>query len=118
MVHLNRLSKKQKEFYDQERLVHPYSDTRILFGKKDTEVKTILVGIDIEVGEMLLAERLKQKGEKIDLLLAHHPEGMALAGFFNVMYMQIDILNRLGIPVNIAEGHYYLTKIACIKMIF
>ena len=98
------LSAKNKEFYDKERLVHPYSDTRILFGKKETEVKTMLVGIDIEVGEVLLADKLREKGQKVDLLLSHHPEGMALAGFFNVMYMQIDILNRIGVPVNIAES--------------
>jgi len=47
---------------------------------------------------------LRQKGERIDLLFAHHPEGMALAGFFNVMHMQIDILQRIGVPVNIAES--------------
>ncbi|MFC1623883.1 NGG1p interacting factor NIF3 [Candidatus Omnitrophota bacterium] len=98
------LSKKNKEFYDEERLLHPYSDTRILFGKKDADIKTMLVGIDMEVGEVVLADRLREKGEKIDLLLSHHPEGMALAGFFKVMYMQIDILNKIGIPVNVAES--------------
>ena len=100
----DKLDKEDKEFYDEERLVHPYSDTRILFGKKDSQVKTILAGIDIEVGEVLLADRLREKGEKIDLLFSHHPEGVALAGFFNVMYMQIDILQRIGVPVNIAES--------------
>jgi hypothetical protein len=98
------LAKKDKEFYDQEKLVHPYTDTRILFGKKETDVEAMLVGIDIEVGEVLLADRLKERGARIDLLLSHHPEGMALAGFFNVMHMQTDILNMLGIPVNIAES--------------
>ncbi len=98
------LSRRDKDLYDKERLVHPYSDTRILFGKKDTEVKTLFVGIDIEVGEVVLADRLREKGEGIDLLFAHHPEGIALAGFFNVMYMQIDILNKIGVPVNIAES--------------
>ena len=98
------LSKDKKEFYDKDRLIHPYSDTRILFGKKETEIKTILVGIDMEVGEVVLADRLRQRGEKVDLLMGHHPEGMALAGFYNVMYMQIDILNRNGVPINIAES--------------
>ncbi|MFH1854003.1 MAG: NGG1p interacting factor NIF3 [Candidatus Omnitrophota bacterium] len=98
------LNKLEKESYDQERLVHPYSDTRIVYGKKDTEVKAILVGIDIEIGEVLLAERLKEKGAQIDLLFSHHPEGLALAGFYNVMYMQIDILNKMGVPINVAES--------------
>lgn len=100
----DKMSKRDKDLYDKERFAHPYSDTRVLFGKKDTEVKTILAGIDIEVGEVLLADRLREKRQKVDLLLAHHPEGVALAGFFNVMYMQIDILSRLGVPVNIAES--------------
>ncbi len=99
-----KLSKPDKALYDKERFVHPYTDTRILFGKPDTEVKAIFVGIDIEVGEVLLADRLRQRGEKIDLLLSHHPEGKALANFYNVMDMQIDILNKVGVPVSIAEN--------------
>lgn len=98
------LNKRDKEFYDKERLSHPYSDTRLLWGKEDKEIKTILAGIDIEVGEVILADRLREKGEPIDLLFAHHPEGLALTGFFNVMYMQIDILTRIGVPVNVAES--------------
>lgn len=100
----DKLSLKDKEFYDIERLTNPYADTRILLGKKESDIKTMLVGIDIEVGEVVLADRLREKKEKIDLLMAHHPEGMALAGFFNVMYMQVDILNKLGVPVNVAES--------------
>ena len=99
-----KLSAKDKEFYDTERLENPYSDTRILNGKEDSEIKTILVGVDIEVGEIMLFDRLKEKGEKIDLAMTHHPEGLALAGFFNVMYMQVDILNKLGVPINVAES--------------
>lgn len=99
-----KLNQKDKEFYDKERFNNPYSDTRILLGKEDTQIKTMFVGIDIEVGEVILADRLRERGEKIDLLFSHHPEGMALAGFFNVMYMQIDILNRIGVPINVAES--------------
>jgi len=99
-----KLSAKDKEFYDKERLDSPYSDTRILAGKHDSEIKTILVGVDIEAGEIVLADRLREKGEKIDLVMAHHPEGLAMAGFFNVMYMQVDILNKLGVPINVAES--------------
>jgi hypothetical protein len=99
-----KLSAKDKEFYDKARLDNPYSDTRIFNGKEDSEIKTILVGIDIEVGEIVLADRLIEKGEKIDLVMAHHPEGLALAGLFNVMYMQVDILNKFGVPINVAES--------------
>ena len=41
-----KLSPRDKEFYDIERTRNPYSDTRILAGKEDAEIKTILVGVD------------------------------------------------------------------------
>jgi putative NIF3 family GTP cyclohydrolase 1 type 2 len=96
-------SEEQKEF-DQEKLRNPYSDTRILYGDLDQEVKTILAGIDIEIGELLLADNLRTKGRNIDLVLAHHPEGKALASLYDVMHLQEDILFGLGVPINIAES--------------
>jgi len=93
----------EKEFFDMESLQNPYADSRILNGSGEEEVRTILVGIDIEVGEMLLSESLKSRGEPVDLILSHHPEGMAFANLYSVMHMQSDILNRCGVPINIAE---------------
>jgi len=92
---------KKREF-DQETLSNPYSDTRILNNTKK-EIKNILVGIDIETPELLLADRLISQGKKIELVLAHHPEGRAYANFYEVMGMQADILNKYGVPINIAE---------------
>jgi hypothetical protein len=98
------LKKEDKEFFDTESLTNPYADTRILHGTGDEEIKTVLLGIDMEMGEILLADRLTSKGNKIDLVLAHHPEGKAFANFYEVMNMQADILNKFGVPINIAEG--------------
>lgn len=92
-----------KKFFDKENFNNPYSDTRILCGDRDVPVKRILVGIDIEVGELLLADRLSEQGEKIDLVMAHHPEGVALAGLDDVMGLQVDILKQLGIEASIAQ---------------
>ncbi len=92
---------KKREF-DQETLSNPYSDTRILNNTKK-EIKNILVGIDIETPELLLADRLRSQGKKIELVLAHHPQGRAYANFYEVMGMQADILNKYGVPINIAE---------------
>lgn len=97
------LTPKEKEGFDIEQLENPYSDSRILYGTGNEEIKTILVGIDIEVGEILLAETLKNKGVSIDLIVSHHPEGRAYANLYSVMYMQADILHRFGVPINIAE---------------
>ncbi|MDP8262536.1 MAG: hypothetical protein P9M13_04440 [Candidatus Ancaeobacter aquaticus] len=94
----------KKDIFDKILLTNPYADTRILHGNPEMDVKTILVGIDIEMGELLLADRLNQKGTKIDLIMAHHPEGKALAGLYQVMYLQADVLNKYGVPINVAEG--------------
>lgn len=99
-----KLSKEDKEFFDEESLSNPYSDSRILNGTGDEKVKSALVGVDIEAGELLLADALKSKGKNIDLVIAHHPEGRAYANLYSVMQMQSDILNRFGVPINIAEG--------------
>lgn len=95
---------KEKEEFDLESLVNPYADTRILHGEKDRSIEGIMVGIDMEIGEVVLADRLREQGKKIDLILAHHPEGYALAGFYEVMHMQADVLNKFGVPINVAEG--------------
>lgn len=99
-----KLSEEEKEIYDAENLVNPFSDTRILVGTGEEEIKTILCGIDMETGEILLADRLRQKGHKIDLVLSHHPEGIAYAALHDVMHLQEDMLQKFGVPINIAEG--------------
>ena len=101
---LEDLKPDEKEFFDKESLQNPYSDSRILYGTADEEIKGILAGIDIEVGEVLLADSLRSRGRRIDLLLSHHPEGGAFANLYTVMQMQSDILNRFGVPINVAES--------------
>ncbi len=97
------LKEKEKEYFDMESLTNPYSDTRILHGSGDEEVKALIAGIDIEVGEIVLADHLKKNGKGIDLIVSHHPEGMAFANLYDVMRIQADILGRFGVPINIAE---------------
>ncbi len=99
-----QIPEKEKEFFETEKLDNPYADTRILHGDPATDVRGLLVGVDMEVGEILLADRLREQGRRIDAVLAHHPEGRALAQFHEVMYMQADILARMGVPINVAEG--------------
>ena len=99
----NNLSRLRKKAFDGERLKHPYDDTRMLYGNPSREIKTIMLGIDMETPELLLADRLNEKGANIDLVMAHHPEGTALAGFYHVMGMQADILRKLGISHEISK---------------
>ncbi|MEK6599512.1 MAG: NGG1p interacting factor NIF3 [Deltaproteobacteria bacterium] len=99
----DELKEDKKKDFDKEKLINPYADTRILYGEPDRDVKAVLVGIDMEVGEVLLADRLKSKSRYIDLVISHHPEGRALAALYEVMDMQSGILLKYGIPINIAE---------------
>lgn len=97
------LKAEQKEEFDTDKLFNPFSDTRVLVddGK---EVKKVLVGIDIEAAEVLLADRLNEKGNRIDLVMAHHPEGKAFADVSAVMGVKADIAHFHGVPINIAES--------------
>jgi len=81
----------------KKQLPNPYADTRILNGEPDTNVKRILVGIDIDPAELVVAERLRQQGG-LDLVIAHHPEGKAWAVFYEVMRLQVDLLKNFGVP--------------------
>ncbi|MCL5410816.1 MAG: glutamate synthase-related protein [Patescibacteria group bacterium] len=98
------LPEKKKRDFDIDKLKNPYSDSGIHYGDPEREVKTILVGIDIGVEEILLVKELERRGTKIDLVFAHHPEGKALTNLHEVMDIQTDVLARAGVPENIAEG--------------
>ncbi len=98
------LKEDEKKAFDPDRLFNPYSDTRILYGDPDREVTKILAGIDMETGELLLADRLRDRGTPVDLVLAHHPEGKAIAALYRVMKLQEDVLAGFGVPINVAEG--------------
>ena len=82
--------------------LYSYADSSMLYGRADTEVNKILVGIDIEVGELLLADAIRQR-EGLDLVVAHHPEGRAYASLFKVMQVQVDILRQAGVSEKIAQ---------------
>lgn len=89
----------KREIFDRERIRNPYADTRILFGNGDKVIHKVMTGVDIGSGEVLLAQKMG-----VDLLIAHHPLGIALAGLDNVMELQADLLASYGIPINIAES--------------
>lgn len=98
------LSEKKKEYFDLESLKNPYDDSRILFGDGTINVDKVLTGIDIEAAEMVLADRLNEKGEGIDVVIAHHPEGKSLIGLSQVMELQVDMTAGYGVPINVVEG--------------
>jgi hypothetical protein len=98
------LPERRRWEFDAESLTNPFADTRILVGDPESDVTRMLVGIDIGVGEVLLADRLGEREDKIDLLLAHHPEGRALADLEAVMGVQADMWRRYGVPINFGDA--------------
>ncbi|MHB0979772.1 MAG: NGG1p interacting factor NIF3 [Thermoleophilia bacterium] len=98
------LPERRRWEFDRESLTNPFSDTRILNGDPDIEVRRILVGIDVSVGEVLLADRLREKGQVLDLVLAHHPEGRALADLAEVMGVQADVWRRFGVSIGFGDA--------------
>lgn len=106
----DELPEKKKKLVDPETLKNPYSDSRILFGDPKRKVKRLLAGIDAQTAEVLLVDRLNQKGEKIDLLISHHPDGHALASLHEVMDVQIDMYSDNGVPINVAHALFQERK--------
>lgn len=98
------LKEDDKRFYDPDRLFNPFADSRVLFGDLDASVKKIMIGIDIEVGEILLAHLLnKEKDARVDLILSHHPMGLAAAQLYDVMKLQAKLLAKYGVTISVAE---------------
>jgi putative NIF3 family GTP cyclohydrolase 1 type 2 len=94
------LPKSAQAEFDQGKFTNPYSDSLILVDNGHKQVKKVLVGIDMEGPELLVA---KQLGD-IDLVIAHHPEGPALADLSDVMHLQAQVLADYGVPINVAEA--------------
>jgi hypothetical protein len=67
------------------------------------DIRKILVGIDIDTSELMLADLIRRRSG-LDLVLSHHPQGKALAGLYGVMQMQVDVLRSAGIPERVAQG--------------
>jgi putative NIF3 family GTP cyclohydrolase 1 type 2 len=99
-----KLDEEEQQFFDHEKLSNPYADTRIETGDPEAEIRGILVGVDMEVGEVLLADRLRERGAPIDLIFAHHPEGPGLANLHEVMYMQADLWAAQGVSIATGDG--------------
>lgn len=94
----NELPADEKKYFDKEKLTNPYSDTRIHFDSGKKDIKKIFAGIDVTPGSIYIAEELHG-----DLIINHHPVGLALAGLDGVMDYQVDQMEKFGIPVTIAE---------------
>jgi putative NIF3 family GTP cyclohydrolase 1 type 2 len=103
------LPKDEKPYFDKEKLTNPYSDTRIHFDSGKKNIKRIFAGIDVTPGSIYIAEELHG-----DLIINHHPIGLALAGLDDVMNYQVDQMEKAGVPIAIAEKliHKRISEVA------
>ena len=99
-----KLEGKEKEWCDEERTWNPYGDSRVINGTGEEDVTHLMVCIDGELQEMLLADRLRERGHRIDCVMIHHPEGRALADLDKVLPVQVDVYAQAGVSVNHSEG--------------
>ena len=103
----DKLPEDRRELFDQERLWNPYTDSRFSVmadEARDMEAECLMWGIDVGPAEVLLADRLREKGRKVSALVAHHPIGTARTKFPEVMWMQTDMYHEMGVPINVTEG--------------
>lgn len=92
-----------KAEYDAEEFTNPFADTRVYVGDPETDVSALLAGIDMNTGEVVLADRLREKGRPVDAIYTHHPEGHGLSQLDKVMSVQADIWAELGVPIQAGE---------------
>jgi len=99
------LEGKARDLFDQERMRNPFGDTRLVTGDPGTEVRRMVVGIEIGVAEVLLAEALRQKGEPVDAIWSHHTSGIgpALADIEDTMWVQVHLMVEAGVARHVAE---------------
>ncbi len=104
------LPEDKKELFDTERLWNPYADSRFSVGvekAKELDAERFMWGIDITPSEILLADRLREKGERIDAVIAHHPLGTSKTCFPEVMMQMTAMFENMGVA---KEKAYELVK--------
>jgi hypothetical protein len=101
---LEKLEGRKKELADKDVTWNPYTDCRLLYGEVDKEITSLLCGIDIGPGEIVLADRLTEKGDKIDAVFAHHPHGIGISRLDYVMRIQPEQWAAAGVPIAQAES--------------
>lgn len=99
------LTGKARTLFDVERLTNPFGDTRLLVGDPGAEVRRIVCGINITGSEVLLADRLKDRGQPVDLVVGHHtsPLGGGLGSREDVFWGQRGMLTEFGVPEHLAD---------------
>ena len=91
--------------FDAERLHNPFGDTRMLVGAPETEVRRLICGINITGAEILLADRLRDHGKPVDLVVGHHttPLGGGCGSREDIFLGQRAMLTEFGVAEHLAD---------------
>ncbi len=94
------MSDREKRLFDEERLVHPFGDTRIVNGDPGTELGRIILGIDVDGSELLLASELARRGRTVDAVISHHGSAIAggVASKYDTAIPQVGMAVEAGVP--------------------
>lgn len=105
---LEFLWKEIIESGDGRSFTNVYPDTGIVnVTSLLTNVKTVVVGIDIGTSEVLaMTTWAKNLNKKIDLFIGHHPEGRLNSTFPLSIYSHIDNLRAIGVNVERIRDKY------------
>lgn len=71
-----------------------FEDSMILHGDPSSKIHTILVGIDIGIGEILFANYLKTQGININLIISHHVIGEAVYKIHYLLQQHAFLLSQ------------------------
>jgi hypothetical protein len=96
----------ERPHFDRERLRNPFGDVRIALGPEDDALETVLLGIDIGVAELLLADHLRRRGTRVDAVIAHHTpnSGVAPNLAHDIMDVNVDMLTGRGVSLEDARS--------------
>lgn len=103
--HAESLTGADRLKFDQARLHNPFGDTRLLSGDPGTEVHRVLCGVNVDSGELLLADRLRDCGRPVDVVIAHHAsaQGGGIGSREDILRAQVRMLTDFGVPAHRAE---------------
>ncbi len=94
------MPERDRRVFDRERLRNPFGDTRIVNGEPDAELRRVIIGIDIDATELLVAAQLALRGETVDAVIAHHTSSLAggLGSRHDTAIPQVWMASEAGVP--------------------
>ena len=94
-----KMNARDQRLFETERLRNPFGDTRIVCGDADTELKRVIIAIDVDAATLLLAAELTRRGKRVDAVIAHH--GTAVCGIGSredTAAPQVHLATQAGVP--------------------